>query len=110
MKPTEKALQAIRIRVDREVMGYGDPVTVRSEDRDVVFFAVGDVGAHDGFVTSRIASDIWTGQNLGGWTYQNVTGAHGTILHEGTEDECRTKLNSWLQCSNDRCYTHGRAA
>ena len=76
----------------------------------VVFFAVGDVGAHDGFVTSRVVADIWTGQNPGGWTYQDVAGAHGTILHEGTEIECQAKLDSWLRCSDDRCYTHGHAA
>jgi hypothetical protein len=81
-----------------------------AESVSVTFFAVGDVGAHDGFVTSRVTADIWTGQNPGGWTYQDVTGAHGTILHEGTENECRTKLDSWLQCSDDRCYTHGHAA
>ena len=111
MQPIEKALQAIRIRVDRAAMGYGDPVIMRPVVCDtVIFFAVGDVGAHDGFVTSRVTADIWTGQNPGGWTYQDVTGAHGTILHEGTENECRTKLDSWLQCSDDRCYTHGHAA
>ena len=112
MTPIEKALQAIRIRVVREVMGYGDPVIVRPAARDaaVFFFAVGDIGAHDGFVTSRVAADIWTNSNEGGWTYQDVTGAHGMILHEGTEDECRAKLDAWLQCSDDRCCTHGHVA
>lgn len=71
------------------------------------WFAVGDIAAHDGFVTSRVATDVWTGQNPSGWTHQDVTGAHGTILHEGTEDECRAKLDTWLQCSDDRCYSHG---
>jgi hypothetical protein len=71
---------------------------------DLTFFAVGDVGAHDGFVASR-EGPAWPTE--GGWTYQDVTGAHGTVLHEGTEAECRATLDKWLECDDDHCFTHG---
>ena len=72
----------------------------------ITFFAVGNVAEHSGSVESR-EGEAWPAP--GGWTYQDVTGAHGTILCEGTEDECRAKLDVWLQCSDNRCYTHGQA-
>lgn len=56
------------------------------------WFAVGDVSAHDGHVTSV--------DNDRDWTYQSdVTGAHGTVLYEGaTKTEACRVLNAWLVC------------
>ena len=70
---------------------------------ETTFFAVGDVAAHDGYVTSR--------QSDGAWTYQDVTGPHGTVLLESTsEDEARAALDAWLVCDATArgayCYAH----
>lgn len=95
----------------------------------ITFFAVGNVAEHSGSVESR-KGEAWPAP--GGWTYQDVTGAHGTVIAEaeaqlphGSVDACldaaddsrvaiysarasvQRALDSWLQCSDDRCYTHG---
>lgn len=73
-----------------------------------IFFAVGDVGAHDGYVTARVGP-AWPVP--GGWTYQDITGAHGTVLYEGTtREEAQRELDAWLVCDDEHCYTHGARA
>lgn len=67
------------------------------------WFAVGDIAAHEGNVTSVSGDD---------WTYQrDVTGAHGTVLYEGSsESEARAVLAAWDQCDAPArgayCYAH----
>lgn len=74
----------------------------------LVYFVVGNIAEHSGFVTSREDSDVWTNENPSGWTYQEVTGAHGRILDERpTQEEADQVLSDWLRCDDDRCYSHG---
>lgn len=75
------------------------------------WFAIGNVAEHSGFVDSRKTDDGWTPENESGWTYQEVTGAHGIVLHEGLdEEEARKVLGAWLVCDAPErgayCYTH----
>lgn len=77
----------------------------------VIWLAIGNVAEHSGFVTSRSADDGWTPENESGWTYQEVCGSHGTVLHEGDgEDDARKILDAWLVCDAPErgiyCYTH----
>ena len=101
----------------------------------VTFFAVVNVAEHSGSVESR-EGEAWPAPD--GWTYQDVTGAHGTVLSEAEaplphgsveacEDaaddsrvaiydanaKCLDALNAWLaNCpanNGDYCYTHGAA-
>jgi hypothetical protein len=75
------------------------------------WFVVGNVGEHSGFVTSRYVDDSWTNENPNGWTFQGVTGSHGTIISEWTtEAAARAHLDKWLECDDERCYSHGAAA
>lgn len=70
------------------------------------WFAVVDVAAHDGHVTS-VHGPAWPSK--GGWTYQEVCGAHGTVLLESTDRAaCALALDAWLaECpGRDYCYTH----
>ncbi len=67
------------------------------------WFAVGDIAAHEGHVTSVRGDEDWT--------YQGVTGAHGTVLYEGSsEEEARSTLAAWLVCDaaarGTHCYAH----
>lgn len=72
------------------------------------WFAVGNTAEHSGFVTARLDRDAWTSKHESGWTYQDVTGAHGSILGEfDTESEAQACLDKWLECNDERCYTHG---
>lgn len=67
------------------------------------WFAVGNIAAHQGHVTS-VSGD--------GWTYQaDVTGSHGTVLYEGpSESEARATLAAWEKCdaplAGTCCYAH----
>lgn len=75
---------------------------------EVTWFAVGDVGAHDGFITSR-RGPAFPAED--GWTYQDVCGVHGTVIHEGTDRaEAQRALDAWLaDCPGKTgryCYTH----
>ena len=79
----------------------------RRRARTETWFAIGNTSEHSGFITSRVAADIWTSSNDAGWTYQDVCSPHGTVLREGTEEECRAQLDTWLVCDDGRCYTHG---
>ena len=84
-------------------------------ESQITYFAVGDTGAHDGHVTSRIGPAF---PSPGGWTEQEVTGAHGTVLGVFTEWEpgpmgrspqrqAEDALNEWLKCpGKGYCYTH----
>lgn len=51
----------------------------------IIFFAVKNLADADdeGFVTDRVKEDSWYPENPEGWTYQGITGAHGTIVYEG---------------------------
>jgi len=75
------------------------------EDSAPIWFAVGNIAAHEGHVTSVSGED---------WTYQrDVTGAHGTVLYEGpSESEARSVLSEWLKCDavekGEYCYAHNR--
>ena len=79
-----------------------------------IYVTVGDVGAHEGFVTGHAADDAWLPEHPSGWTYQEVTGAHGTVLYEGPDvEEAQRVLDAWLDCPAARdgryCYTHNPA-
>lgn len=46
-----------------------------------------------------------------GWTYQQITGSHGSVLYEGdSEEEARDKLAAYLECDSmergEYCYSH----
>ena len=100
MRATKIEVGTKALRAGREVGGV----------MSCVWFAVVDIAAHDGFITPRWAPDIWTPENPSGWTYQDVTGAHGTILHEGrSAAEAQAVLDGWLDCPATRAgryYTH----
>ena len=68
----------------------------------MIFFAVENRAEHSGFVTSRRRDEEWT--------YQDVTGAHGAVIAEGTKSECETALSEALRCGaaerGTYCYTH----
>ena len=83
----------------------------RATMAELIHFAVGDIAAHEGFTTKRHADDVWTPENESGWTYQEVTGAHGRVLYEGpSEEKARAELDAWLVCdapsSGAYCYSH----
>lgn len=77
----------------------------------VTFVAVGDVGEHSGYV-APMRGPIWPeGPGQTGWTYQDATGPHGTVLYDGpSEAEARRVLDGFLRCSAAEagayCYTH----
>ena len=76
-----------------------------------LFIAVGDTAAHNGYIREMDADDVWCNENPSGWTYQDVTGAHGHILGEfDTEEEAQEVLDNFLQCDSVEtgryCYTH----
>lgn len=77
---------------------------------NLLWFAVGNVSEHSGFTTSRGAAS-WPAP--GGWTKQEITGASGTILYEGSSEEDADKaLIEFLECDAVKrgvyCYTHNR--
>lgn len=79
--------------------------------KKTVYVVVGETAAHDGGIGYMDPDDRWSNDNPGGWTYQDVCGAHGHVLLE-TEDkeEADRALAEWLQCPaaerGDYCYTH----
>lgn len=83
----------------------------------MLWFAVGNIAEHSGYTTNRNAADMWPvdlgdGQR-GGWTYQGITGAFGTLLYEGeSEDAANAMLADFLTCDAVKrgvyCYTHNR--
>lgn len=102
-------------RVREYAASWGTPdreTTVRiARDAEMIHFAVGDVAAHEGYVTKRHADDAWTPEQPNGWTYQEVTGAHGRVLYEGpSEEKARAELDAWLVCDAPEtgrcCYAH----
>lgn len=75
----------------------------RDDSPAKIHFAVGDIAAHDGHLSSVRAEDDWR--------YQEITGAHGTILYEGpSREQARRALDEWLECDAPKtgayCYTH----
>ena len=52
----------------------------------VTWFAVADIAADVAWVTSAVGP-AWPA--AGGWTYQQITGAHGTVLWEGEGPDAR---------------------
>ena len=81
------------------------------KNEDLTYFAVGNIAEHTGHVTSRRDAEAWPVE--GGWTYQGVTGAHGTVLYEGeSEREAERVLAAWLACAAPEtgayCYAHNR--
>lgn len=96
--PTEGARSGLTVDEAREI-AREDPSLIWCEASDTTWFAIGDIGAHEGFVTSRRDDDAWTGSNESGWTYQEVCGAHGSVLYEGhDEQKARETLDKWLEC------------
>ncbi len=86
-------------------LGHAEPA------RAAVWFAVCDVAAHEGHITSEWADNVWGSGHESGWTYQEVTGAHGRVLYEGPdEEEARAVLAKWLECDSPEkgtyCYAH----
>lgn len=76
------------------------------------YFAVGDMAAHDGAVTQK-DGPAWPVE--GGWTEQDVTGAHGRILYEGeSRTAAQEALDAFLACDAPAtgmyCYTHNPEA
>ena len=58
------------------------------------FFVVVNISENSGVVVSR-KGPAWP--EPGGWTYQGVTGMHGTLLLESeSEAECQAALDAWL--------------
>jgi|SRR6187549_4303916 len=76
-----------------------------------LFAVVGDIAAHDGGIADVWEEERWSNDNSSGWTYQDLTGSHGTVLLE-TQDrtEAERALSDWLKCPaaerGDYCYTH----
>ncbi len=62
------------------------------------FIVVVNVAARTGSVVQMERDDIFSGDNPGGWTDQDVTGSHETILGSfdtlGAANEC---LREWLK-------------
>lgn len=87
---------------------------------ETVYFAVVNRAEHSGRISGPWEPDKqWpvrhrderTGAEWEtGWTEQDVCGAHGSILHEGTEAECQAALDAYLKCDSVEqgtyCYTH----
>lgn len=75
------------------------------------FIAVGNTGAHSGYIEKMDADDIWCNENPHGWTYQHVCGSHGHIIAEcDTREEAQSALDAFLECDSVEkgryCYTH----
>lgn len=75
------------------------------------YIVVGDIGAHDGHIEIVEMDDIWNGENPTGWTWQDITGPHGSVIGEcDTEAEAKQVLGDFLHCDareNGRyCFTH----
>lgn len=63
-----------------------------SEEATKTWFAVWEDGADEGSVTSR-KGPAWPVE--GGWTYQDVHGAHGRVIYEGhSEDDAWDALRA----------------
>ena len=77
----------------------------------VIYFVVGNIAAHSGYIAMEDENDIWCNKNPEGWTYQDVTGPHGTILglYE-TREEAQKELDKYMECDSVEngtyCYTH----
>ena len=68
------------------------------------YIVIGNVAAHDGWVSEVDPDDD-------SWTYQQLIGAHGTVLDEKeTKGEADQVLAQWLTCDSVErgtyCYTH----
>jgi len=76
------------------------------------FVAVIDVAAHEGGVVGPLGA-AWPAE--GGWTEQELCGAHGQILIEHTDRAVvEAALVEWLDCPDARagryCYAHNPSA
>lgn len=79
----------------------------------IIHFAVGRTDEHSGHLAERDSDSIWCNENPSGWTYQDITGAHGDVLYEGpSKEEAQSALDKWLECDAEAkgtyCYTHNR--
>lgn len=68
------------------------------------FIVIGNGPAHTGHVAEVDTDDPY-------WNYQQLTGAHGTVLHECNDGaEADRILTDWLKCDSVErgtyCYTH----
>lgn len=73
-----------------------------------VWIVVGNIAAHDGHVDSYRPEDLWSNENPGGVTFQELEGNFGQILDEfDNPEDARDYLDEWLECDNEYCYTHG---
>lgn len=75
------------------------------------WMVIGDVGAHEGRVVEVDLDDARTDENPGGWTYQELTGAHGAVLSEHAAPEAAAAaLEGWERCDarekGQYCYSH----
>lgn len=75
---------------------------------EITHFAVGNTGEHSGFTATRQGPAF---PAEGGWTFQDVIGAHGHILYEGpSAEEAQEALDKFLVCTAPAdgayCYTH----
>lgn len=72
------------------------------------YFTVGDIAAHDAHVTYEDGPP-WPAR--GGWTYQDITGSHGTVIYEGPSEADAEKARAeFMKCDAQEngayCYTH----
>ncbi len=96
---TRDELIALRVELDAAI-----------QSTEVIYMAVVNIAEHSGDV--REVRGGAAPQTPGGWTYQEITGPHGTVI---SEDENRAvvqaALDAWLaDCPakhGQRCYTHG---
>lgn len=84
--------------------------------QELTHFAVGNVAEHSGHIVTMTGPAFPAD---GGWTEQDVTGAHGTILAESNgrtvgRGPCERALTEWLADCPGRhggyCYTHNPGA
>lgn len=74
----------------------------REERAVVTWFAVWDRGAGEGYVTDR-RGPAWHPQNHpNGWTYQDVTGAHGAVIFESADADAEQRARDTLAAEEQR--------
>ncbi len=75
------------------------------------YYVITFPGSHEGYVVEMNTEDIWSNENPGGWTYNQICGSHGNIHGEySTREKAEEVLDKWLECDSKEkgtyCYAH----